>query len=431
MQDMEKYYGLKSKLYKNIVLYGTGYGAEYIFPYFETRQMLSQIYAVVDRDDSPMIGMDFHGYKVKKLSDVLEQADVIMNVSKDYWQIISERVRRLLEKKNIYIPVIEVFNEEALYKSREINVTYVDNKIKEILKENLIPHFYILCVESMGDVIACEPIARTLKLNVPNSRVTWIVKQIYLEIVKYNPFVDEVLEVSCLSEASDFCNSLKQANSVVINCHFNRRACAKTKRVHWNDINPMINENTYYNYGSLLESFSLIAGMKKISDEPYFYESGKSENPIERGKRYIVVHCKSSESCRDWQCNKWNELVHRVVSEGYYVVEIGLEPIITSESERYIDCTYIHDIQIIAQVIKGADIFVSGDSGFAHIANCYRKEAVLLMGKYRDFNAPMPYTGYYALEKESNIMYANGSSVHSLEVDQVYTQVIKKLPHYL
>lgn len=315
----------------------------------------------------------------------------------------------------------------ALYKSREINVTYVDNKIRSILKEKLIPRFYILCVESMGDVIACEPIARKLKKHVPNSWVTWIVKWEYSEIVKYNPFVNDVFGVSCLGEASDFCDSLKGRNNVVINCHFNGRKCVKTNRIHKNYINPMINGSTYYNYGALLESFSLTAGMQKISDAPLFHENVEAKNPIKDGNKYIVFHCKSSEKCRDWQSEKWNELACKMMKVGYTVVEIGLEPVVSNTSQKFIDCTRIRDIQIIAQIIKDAELFIGGDSGFAHLANCYKKNAVLLLGKYKNFDKPMPYTGYYAIQKDNTILYAREGSVESLCVDEVYNRALEKL----
>ena len=413
--------------YKKIVLYGTGHWAEYILPYLKRNQILSRVYAIVDRDDSSMIEKKFHGYTVKKLSDILERADSIVIVSKDYWQPISKRVHKILDEQHIHFPVIELLSADFLYKNRKINTTYVDNRIKNVLSKCLVPHFYILCVESMGDIIACEPITRKLKKDVTNSKVTWIIKQEYVEVVKYNPFVDEVVEVSCLGEADEFCNNLDRHNSVMINCHFNGRRCTKTKRVHQNDINPMIDESTYYNYGALLENFSLTAGMQKISDTPLFHENVNAKNPIDIENKYAVFHCKSSEISRDWQPDKWNEVAYRMMKKGYIVVEIGLVPIITSKSKKYYDCTYIHDIQTIAQIIKEASIFIGCDSGFAHIANCYNKKAILLLGKYRSFSRPMPYTGYYAKQKENTIIYANNASVQSLSVEEVYNKILEKM----
>lgn len=413
--------------YNNIILYGTGHWAEYIFSYLKRKLFISRVYAIVDRDDSPMVGKKFHGYTVKKLCDTLERAESIVIASKDHWQLISERVHKILDEQHIQLLVIELFSADFLYKFRAINTIYVDNRIKSILGKKMTPHFYILCVESMGDIIACEPIIRKLKRDVPDSKVTWIVKQSYAEVIKYNPLINEIVEVSCLGEADDFCDNLKDKNSVVIDCHFNGRRCTKTNRVHQNDINPMIEESTYYNYGALLENFSLTAGMQKISDAPLFCENIKAKNPVDTGKKYAVLHCKSSELCRDWQPDKWNEVAYKMIKKGYTVVEIGLEPIISSKSKKYTDCTNLHDIQTIAQIIKDADIFIGCDSGFSHIANCYKKKAILLLGKYRRFSRPMPYTGYYAIQKENTILYAHNDGVQSLSVEEVYDKILEKL----
>lgn len=426
-KELEERIKVEFPKYNNMILYGTGLWAEVIFKYLEENGLLSQICAIVDRDDSPMVGKKFHGYIIKKLSDTLESADSIVIASKDHWQLISERIHKTLNEQHIQISVIELFSADFLYKSRMINTTYVDNRIKSALSKRLTPHFYILCVESMGDIIACEPIIRKLKRDVPNSKVTWIVKQEYVDVVKYNPFIDEIKEVSSLAEADDMCDNLKEDYSIVINCHFNGRRCTSTNKVHENDINPMIEESTYFNYGAILESFSLTAGMQKISDAPQFYESINAKNPVVIGKKYAVFHCKSSEVCKDWQPDKWIELALRIMKKGYFVVEIGLKPIISSKLIEYIDSTYIHDIQTIAQIIKDADIFIGCDSGFAHIANCYNKKAILLFGKYRRFDKPMPYTGYYAIQKENTIIYAHNDSVKSLSVDEVYEKVLEKI----
>lgn len=317
--------------------------------------------------------------------------------------------------------------KDAIYKSREINVSYIENKIKDVLDRNMHPHFYILCIESLGDVIACEPIVRKLKERVIDAKITWLIKQSYAEIVKYNPFVDEVVEVSCLSEAEDYCHNLNREDSIIIDCHYNGRRCTKTNRIHQNNINPMIHEKTYFNYGALLENFSLTAGIQKISDAPVFHEMKENQTTIATEGNYVVFHCKSAELCKDWQSEKWNELANKVIEAGYEVIEIGLEAIIHSQSKKYIDCTNIHDIQAVAKIIKEAEVFVSVDSGFAHLANCYRKEAVLLFGNYKNFKRPIPYTGFYAHQRENTILYAEDGNIKSLDVDKVYEMVYKKL----
>lgn len=317
--------------------------------------------------------------------------------------------------------------KKALYECRELDTSYVDRRLTQVLEKGLMPHIYILCIESMGDIVACEPLARIMREKAQGAKVTWIVKAQYADIVKYNPNIDEIKLVANLAEAEAYCNELKkEENAVIVDCHYNGRICSATHLVHSNLINPKIYDETYFNYGALLENFSLTAGLEKCSLAPIFHEKPGVENVL-TGYRYVVFHCRSAERCKDWKADKWRKLTERLIAQGYYVAEIGLEPVIEYRDEHYVDCTKIHDVQQIAQIIKGADAFVGIDSVFAHIANCYSKDAVLIFGKYHDFDVIMPYTGCYAEKSEEVIVYASEGMAENVDVDVVYRRLMERL----
>lgn len=51
----------------------------------------------------------------------------------------------------------------------------------------------IIRLSSIGDVMHCTPVARSLKAAWPDCRVTWLVGEVCADLLRYNPHVDEVL----------------------------------------------------------------------------------------------------------------------------------------------------------------------------------------------------------------------------------------------
>lgn len=306
--------------------------------------------------------------------------------------------------------------KEALYEARAIDTEYIDRVIDENnLGEN--PDIYVLCIESMGDIVACEPIARYLKNTYKNCKITWVIRTCYIDIIKFNPYIDNIMEVDCLGDVIDFIEASKNTNRIIVDCHYDGRTCGKTDRTLSNPVNPAVNESTYFNYGSILESFCLSAGLKPIDDAPIFHTDNLIK--IEVPSRYIVIHCKSAERCKDWQAKNWNCIVEKAISMGFDVVEIGLEPIVQVKNSKYHDWTYIREFQKIAYVIEKSYAFMSVDSGFAHIANCFKKKAIILIGAYKNFDKPMPYTGWLRENYEKYIIYAEEGSVVKISIDEV------------
>ena len=296
--------------------------------------------------------------------------------------------------------------KEAIYETRKLDTAFVYNKIDAIIEKGEKPVLWIICTESLGDVVAAEPIARLLKKKYSSCFVKWVVNKSYEEIVRFNPYIDEIVGVSNLGEAISLYNEVEiKKGNVIINCHYNMRRCTVTNKYISNQVNPMITEKTYFNFGSLLTSFSLIAGLPAINEKPIFYIDTNIINPF-KGKKYVVFHCKSADAKKDWTNKGWEELSIFFQKKEISIIEIGLESCISTHGANYIDYTGERSIQKIASVIRDAEYFIGVDSGFAHIANCYEKNATILMGKYKNFENPMPYSGYFA--SSSTVLYSKG-----------------------
>lgn len=51
----------------------------------------------------------------------------------------------------------------------------------------------IIRLSSIGDIIHCTPVARSLKKNWPTCRITWLVGEVSADLIRSNPHVDEVI----------------------------------------------------------------------------------------------------------------------------------------------------------------------------------------------------------------------------------------------
>lgn len=311
---------------------------------------------------------------------------------------------------------------EAVEETRTLDENVILEKIAEKQARGVSQiHFYVHCIESLGDIIACEPIARYLKQAVPNCKVSWMVKESYQDIVNYNPYIDEVVKVDCLGTAIQLCQRYKtQDDSIVIDCHYDKRWCVKTGLVHHNLNNPMVNEQTYFRYGALLPCFCLSAGLPALDMAPVFHEAPDAALVRELPERFVVVHCTAAEDCKAWDRDKWIELTQLLIQRGYAVVEIGLAPVVQSASPQYFDCTDVNRFQQIAQIVKRASGFIGIDSAFAHLANCYGIPGILIYGRYKNFNHYNPYTGVYGSGEGATMVFAdNNELAREVRVEQV------------
>lgn len=54
------------------------------------------------------------------------------------------------------------------------------------------PRIVIIRLSSIGDVLHCTPVVRTLKETMPECHITWIVGQVAADMLRYNPYIDEL-----------------------------------------------------------------------------------------------------------------------------------------------------------------------------------------------------------------------------------------------
>jgi heptosyltransferase-3 len=288
------------------------------------------------------------------------------------------------------------------------------------------PTVAIALIEHMGDIVAAEPVSRFAKKQFPGAELCWITSKSYKEVVMNFPFVDRIVTVRCLTEWMLLWAS--GVFDVTWDLHISERTCPKCA-ISFVKPEPagLVTYQTYYNFGNLLTVNCLCAGIAPLDDGPVLKPDSSAVGRVDElglPDRFVVVHCKSNESSRDWRPDKWDELVRWIANDvGLPVVEVGGRPyVIQRDDAKTRSLCGALTIMETAEVIRRAGLFVGIDSGPAHLANAVGTPGVILLGQYQSFRSYTPYSGSYADGSDADLVRADGFA-ETIAVDTVMTAV--------
>lgn len=302
--------------------------------------------------------------------------------------------------------------------------TYIKVKLSKLFNPNR-KYICVLLAEHFGDIVACEPLSRELKRLYPDSKIYWIVRKPYRELLDFNPNIDVIIEEYSVlySMILIAANPFDQFH----NCHL-----SGLRRYHYlrkSLKNPLaesknILTNNYFNYGNILEVFAKVGGLSILDEPPKIYIPKSVENKIDDlsfSKKTIVVHCHSNYSPKDWQVYFWEKLILDILNEyEYIIIEIGLKSTLkVYHSGFYNFCGKLSLLET-AEIIKRAKYFIGIDSGPAHFANAVGTYGFLLYGKLGEFDNYMPYSGNYENKTNAKFIIKQGKPCSELEYDKVW-----------
>ena len=289
------------------------------------------------------------------------------------------------------------------------------------------PTVTIALTEHMGDIVAAEPLARAARERFPLATIRWIVRSSYRALPDHFDEVDETITVRCLTEWL-FAWSLGISGSVW-DMHLSGRVCPHCQVSFDKPGAPgTVTFESYFQLGNLLTTQCLSAGLVPIADAPRLMPDGNSSAAVNRlglPPNFIVVHCQSNETRKDWERASWALLTDRLIRDhGVFVVEIGLVPHVVTEDGPHCRglCGQLSLVES-AEVIRRARLFVGIDSGPAHLANAVRTPGVLLLGPYAGFDRYMPYSGFYQNEGGARMIWGE-PTVASIDVNTVLEAVL-------
>lgn len=286
-------------------------------------------------------------------------------------------------------------------------------------------------VEHVGDIVATEPLARSLRQENPDALLVWVVRRPYRELVETNPHIDAVLPVACLTEWIHLGRS--RTFDRVVDLHMRGRCCETCWLLHDRvDGRTDITAENYYDHGSLLQIYSRLAGLIPCDEAPRMYIPKSCRDSVDRlrlPEDYLVLHAASNQAERDWEPMKWRQLARRTAEgPGMPIVEVGLKSVIGPGGAAFCDLCGRLSLLETAEVIRRARLFVGIDSGPAHMANAVGTRGVILLGHYARWRRYMPYSGDYGSGANAEIIYGDGPA-STIPVDQVYEAVRRSLAH--
>ena len=144
--------------------------------------------------------------------------------------------------------------------------------------------------------------------------------------------------------------------------------------------------------------------------------------------KFIVIHTGSNEKQRSLSKETWTELAEKIITRfpGMCVVEVGFQQYIKIETIGYVNYTKQRPLKEIVNLISYSKLFIGIDSGFAHMANAMKKEAVIILGELNKFSSYLPYSGKYQEASGNNIFQFNGK-LDKLTSNDVFPFIEKKL----
>ncbi len=289
----------------------------------------------------------------------------------------------------------------------------------------------IILSEQMGDIIACEPVAREVRRRHPNDYIIWAVRKPYVELVEHHPDLDGYLIEKCPGERVQLLRS--GIFDVVYNMHISHRKC---KYCPEDPINPTadligLTFDNYLDRGDLLYIFSQAAGLPALTDDPKMYIPDAVRQNVARlnlPPDAIVLHCQSSYIPRDWPAPNWTKLVNWLLANyPYPIVEVGIVPVVTVNHPQFHNLCGQLSLLETAEVIRQAHLFIGIESGPAHMANAMYTESIILTGQLFDFVNYSTYSGAFKRGEKITILNNLGHPCIELPYAWVEEAVAKQL----
>jgi GT2 family glycosyltransferase/ADP-heptose:LPS heptosyltransferase/2-polyprenyl-3-methyl-5-hydroxy-6-metoxy-1,4-benzoquinol methylase/Tfp pilus assembly protein PilF len=336
----------------------------------------------------------------------------------------AENIFLLFDKAGLEVVQIlpgPILQDMIVVGRKKINVDNLVIRSPQIEFSDKLQIIGIGLIEHMGDIVACEPVSRYIRFNYPDAHIVWCVRKDYKELIDSNPYIDETIEVNCLTEWI----ALKESGifDEVFDLHIHNRICPVCQvPLQNNQGKVVVTGENYYKIGNLLSAFSQNAGLPALSGKPKVYiteEAKKKVDKLNLPPKFIVFHCKTNETSRDWRNSKWVELAKQIKKNyDIEIVEVGLDSVLAGGNVEFINLCGKLSILETAEVIKRALIFIGVDSGPAHLANAVGTFGIILLGQYRNFKRYMPFSGDYESGENAVMIWADGPA-SEIKVEEV------------
>ena len=302
----------------------------------------------------------------------------------------------------------------------------------------------VIRFSSLGDIILTTPVVESLRGSYPDSKIDFLTKKQFSDLVLYNPNISRVINFdSSKNSVFDVAGLIKSFNyDLIVDLHNNLRSFIirminfgtknvvyqkqhlkrklLTKEVFRSKIKPI--KSTINLYDTALKKLQkkLLAVKPKIylpQNENYIYR----KFDFKKADYNIVIAPGAAHYTKQYPVNYYKKLV-KLINNDFNVTFILVgdkkDRTLSSKIKEHSQAQ-IHDlcgstsILQLAVIIKQADLFISGDSGPMHMAAALNRPQIAIFGSTH------PILGFSPVNDKAKIVQTDLScrpcSIHGLE----------------
>lgn len=274
----------------------------------------------------------------------------------------------------------------------------------------------IIKMSSLGDILHALPTLYALRENWPEARITWAVHEQFAGLLPGKPYLDEVMVIDRKKIKSwtylrslhkelhakhfDMCLDLQCiAKSAIISF----LSGAKYKYGYWElrEGSWLVNKALVgsHKYGHVIERYlDTVRALGGVVSEPLTFPVARSKETAEKIKarlaaegcdgEYVVVAPGARWDMKEWPPTHFADLCRQIGMGNRMVVLIGTQEdkaksqvIMERKGEaKILDWVGLTTMPELIELIGGASVFISADTGPLHIANALQRPLIALFG---------------------------------------------------
>ncbi len=285
-------------------------------------------------------------------------------------------------------------------------------------RELVIKKILIIRFSSLGDIILTTPLLKILKQDFPESEIDYCTKKSYADIIRYNPAINKVLEVSDdmdFAELSLLKSILRKSKyDLILDLHNNLRtfylkfflrfsskilvfkkySFRKFLLVNFKinimkDLTPIMNR-----YIKVLHSIVKTETMDNIKPGIFTNDYAKEEAEklisnlkIPQKSKLICIVPSSKHFTKTYPAENFAELINKFNKDEYSFLligkgndEVSIKKIKSLTGENVYDLCDKLTLLELTEVMKKCDLVISGDTGPMHIAEATGTPLIMMAG---------------------------------------------------
>lgn len=283
----------------------------------------------------------------------------------------------------------------------------------------------IIRLSSIGDVIHCTPVARSLKATWADCKITWLVGEIAADLIKENPYIDEIIIWSRerfekllgefkFTQAWDMWRDLQRKLEgkyfdVVLDIHglfwtgmITRQVNTK-RRIGMSgtkELNSLFMTETGKPMGKHITQKYLgvltCLGIKKVDprmslvipeNDRQFAETFLKEHGVFLHKKIVILILGTTWHSKNWPALFFEKLVILLLAEDFKIILCGGraevtigEQIVAKVGSSVINAIGLTGLLEMAGMMEKAAVVIAGDTGPLHMAGALGVPTVGIFG---------------------------------------------------